>query len=152
MSDESPADAGYGVLIDPATGASIPEDGISYLQAPPPMMSSAERKLWQRIQTNTLLGLPPATPAEHLIRAVLAELRQTKGGCKISVAAVLTGVSLGVAQTHGIRIPTHPRDVARDLGVRYQTLLNIRKVTSRVIREQGIQMELPEWLGWEWGT
>lgn len=137
--------------LDLADLRTMAEDGFSVLQIPPPMTGSAERQLWQRMQTNVLLGLPPATPVEQLLRAVLEELRTTKSGCKASIAAVMTGVSLGVAQTHGVRIPTHPRDLARDLGIRYQTLLNIRRAAARAIREKDIQMELPEWLGWDWG-
>jgi hypothetical protein len=117
---------------------------------PPPMMGIEAKKLWERIKRNALLGVPPSTPAEWLIRAVLANLRRTKAGRKIKVMAVFAGVQLAIARTHGIPIPTHERDIARDVGTRYATLIGIRRLATGLIVDKQIDFHLPEWLKSDW--
>lgn len=130
--------------------AGMMPEGYTTGQIPGDLLCREDRLLWQRIVMATLLGQAPANPTERLIRDVLGELRQTKQGKTITVAAVLTGVRIAVAQAHGIKVRTHMRGVARHLGVRYQTLLRIRSTAARLIRRDGLDLRLPDWLKWDW--
>ncbi|KGM55375.1 hypothetical protein N799_07290 [Lysobacter arseniciresistens ZS79] len=124
--------------------------GGSVLHIPPDMMGIEARRLWERIKIRMLLGMAPATPSEWLIRSVLAELRKSKSGRKIKVNAVFAGVTLAIARTHGVPIPTHERDIARDVQTRYTTLIRVRKLATQMIEARGINLHLPEWLKADW--
>jgi hypothetical protein len=43
-----------------------------------------------------------------------------------TMEAVTIGLLLGAAKVHGVRIGTHPRDLAKEVGVRYAVLRKIR--------------------------
>ena len=135
---------------DPAALAMLAASGGNVTVIPPDMMGIEAKALWRRIQIAMMLGLPASTPSEWLIRAVLAELRKTKAGKKIKVSAVFAGVTLAIAKTHGVNIPTHERGIARDVRTRYSTMIQIRKLATRLIEEKQIDLHLPEWLKAEW--
>lgn len=58
--------------------------------------------------------------------------------------AVVVGIVLGAAQAHGIQIKTHPRDLAKEIGVRYLTLLRVRKAAAAEFARLGAFLDDPE--------
>lgn len=126
-------------------------DGYTTGQLPPEFLCLEDRLLWQRVTLGALLGQQPVNPVERLVRGVLDDLRATRGGAALKVSAVLVGVRLAIAQTHGVRIRTHLRGIARHLGVRYQTLLKIRSLALKRLKADKVEIDVPDWLKWDWG-
>ena len=111
-----------------------------------------ERELWDRMCGRVLLGLPPANPVDALLRAVMEALPTVKGGASVSPDVVITAVRLAIAESHGVRIRTQARDIARHHGVKYKTLLDLRKLARRQLATIGVHLDLPEWLRLEFGA
>ena len=138
-----------------AQGVEIDETGMlvgSYStgQIPGDLLCREDRLLWQRVTMGALLKQAPANAIDKLVRDVLGELRQTPKGGAMTVVAVLAGIRIAVAQSHGVPIRTHMRGVAKHVGVRYQTLLKIRSTAARIIKRDQVRLDLPEWLSWDW--
>jgi hypothetical protein len=118
---------------------------------PPDLCGRDERELWDRMCGRVLLGLPPANPVDALLRAVMEELSTIRGGDSVSPDVVITAVRLAIAQSHGVRIRTQARDIARHHGVKYKTLLDLRKLARRQLAALGVRLDLPAWLRLDYG-
>ena len=141
---EDPEEAAY--LADTFAGQSYQTHVI-----PPDLCGRDERELWDRMCGRVLLGLPPANPVDALLRAVMEALPTIKGGKSVSPDVVITAVRLAIAEAHGVRIRTQARDIARHHGVKYKTLLDIRKLARRQLATIGLRLDLPEWLRLDFG-
>lgn len=71
---------------------------------------------------------PATTPLRRAVYRILARLADDRVRCEAS--ALVLGLLLASAELHGEKIETHPRDLAKEVGVRYATLLKIRKVAA----------------------
>lgn len=110
------------------------DSGFSTIQIPGPLLCFEDYEIWRRVLMNVRLKRPPQSDPERLIRLVCAELPGS-----VSRGAVITGVRLAIARIQGVQIQTHPRDLAKDLQVRYSTLLRIRRLALLKAQEMGYQ-------------
>lgn len=110
------------------------------LMEEPDFIGSQEIQILRQVRARFLLEQQPRNWAEVLVLAVLAELRKTPAGKRIGGTAVITGVRLAIARAYGVPIPTHEREIALQLQVRYATLIKIRKLATRLIEENQLQL------------
>jgi hypothetical protein len=68
---------------------------------------------------------PARNPLMRAVYRMLATLADR--GVQANMEAVTVGLLLGAAKVHRVKIATHPRDLAKEVGTRYATLLKIRK-------------------------
>lgn len=119
------------------------ESGFSQIIVMPgPLVTSEIAHVWQRIYTNILLGAPPEHPWEPVIRSVYHEVRARGLGSTVSPGALMIGSLLAIAKAQKFRIETHPRDLAKDLGIRYQTLLQIRRIAAGEVERHRVGLGL----------
>lgn len=119
------------------------EPGFSQIIVMPgPLVTSEIADTWRRIYTNILLNAPPEHPWELVIRSVYHEVRARGFGSTVSPGALMIGSLLAIAKAQKFRIETHPRDLAKDLGVRYQTLLQIRRIAAGEVERHRVALGL----------
>lgn len=68
---------------------------------------------------------PTRNPLMAAVYRMLSRLADE--GVETTMEAVTIGLLLGAAKVHGVRIGTHPRDLAKEIKVRYAILLKVRK-------------------------
>lgn len=107
---------------------------------PGPLLSAEIIQLWRRVHLRIELGLPATSESELIIRATRAELIAQGFGKKVGPGALIIGCLLAVGKAEGVNIQTHPRDIAKDIGVRYQTLLRVRRVALEQINKHGARL------------
>lgn len=110
------------------------------IQLPPPLVGRVETLLWQRAETNRRLGLPPTSRPELLIRSVRSALVAAGLGQKVSPPALIIGTILAAAKAEGLKPRTDLREMAKDLGVRYSTLLTVRRIALAQIGRLGVRL------------
>lgn len=109
---------------------------------PGPLLTSEIVELWRRIYMRIQLGVPPETDGELIIRATRAALIAQGLGKKVTPGALIIGCLLAVGKAEKVAIQPHPRDLAKDLGTRYQTLLTVRRTALAQIAKHGAQLGL----------
>lgn len=109
---------------------------------PAPQLSSAERELWRRVRFRTLLGLPPESRAEMLIRETRRALQMAGYGKRVTIPALFAGINLALAKSMGVKMSTPLRGIARDLGIRYSTLLLVRRIALVQVARLGPMLEM----------
>lgn len=71
---------------------------------------------------------PATTPLRKAVYRILARLADDRVQCEAS--ALVLGMLLASAKLHGDKIQTHPRDLAKEVGVRYAVLLKITRIAK----------------------
>lgn len=132
---------------DPAAGwlggGADPDETANFSQVihiPEPLVNGEIIKLWQRIYSRILLGLPAETGHEFVIRATRKAAIAYGAGRNVSPGSLIIGCLLAVAKAEKVAIRTHPRDLAKDLGVRYSTLLLVRRLALAQIKIHGARL------------
>ncbi|MBW8366799.1 MAG: hypothetical protein K0M70_02945 [Arenimonas sp.] len=142
-------DAQIAIAFDPEYGEDLGEPDLGHddpalydqiIQLPPPILGGAERLLWQRCESRRVLGLPPASRPELLIRSVRNAVIVSGLGKKVSSGAIVIGTILAAAQSEGLKPRTPLRGIAKDLGMRYATLLTVRRIALAQIGRLGIRL------------
>lgn len=142
---------------DDATGVELP-DGPAWMRGaighdeepgysqiivvPGPLITSEIAATWRRIYTNILLNAPPEHPWELVIRSVYHEVRARGFGSTVSPGALMIGSLMAIAKAQKFRIETHPRDLAKELGIRYQTLLRVRRIAAGEVERHRVGLGL----------
>lgn len=126
-------------------GSSQAEGDLAFdqvIELPPPLLSAVERRIWTLVRARIDLGLPASCRGELLIRATRNALIGIGMGRKVAVPVLFAGINLALAKSQGVPIPTPLRDIARETGVRYSTLLQVRRVALAQIERLGPCLEL----------
>lgn len=82
-----------------------------------------------------------ADSAEQLTLAVAVRVNRWKKPPKPEV--IVAAVGLALAYYQGIKGVKHPRDIAKQVRVRPQTLFKVRKIALELIHESGLAGTLP---------
>lgn len=92
---------------------------------PPDLFEADMRHLAHRIVRSVYRMEPPRNPLMRAVYRMLARLADRNISASFEV--ITLGLLLGAAKVHGVKIKTHPRDLAKEVQVKYATLLAIRK-------------------------
>lgn len=111
-------------------------DGYSTICIPPDLFDADVRHLAVRI-VGAVHRMEPATnPLMRAVYRMLSRLADQK--VIASPAAVAVGLLLGAAKVHGVKIQTHPRHLAKEVGCRYAVMLAIRRAAVEELQLTGI--------------
>ena len=99
--------------------------GFGVVVLPPGLFGADVRHVAYRIVRAAFRLEPTRNPLMVAVYRMLARLADQ--GVQTSMEAVTIGLLLGAAKVHGVRIKTHARDLAREVGVRYAVLLKVRR-------------------------
>ncbi|MDR7136169.1 hypothetical protein J2X06_003387 [Lysobacter niastensis] len=112
--------------------------GYGVVVIPPDLFDADVRHLAYRIVRSVYRMEPARNP---LMRAVYRMLsRLADDGVQTNMEAVTIGLLLGAANVHGVKIKTHPRDLAKEVGARYRTLLQIRRAAIAELGGAGLNL------------
>lgn len=112
------------VEIDPDDPASA---GFEIEQLPGPIFSAFAQEVWKRTLRLYMRQIPPRNRMEAICLGVFTQLVGMPK-LRMRADAMLVGINLAIAAASGIAIQTHPRDLAKELKIKYSTLLTIRKL------------------------
>ena len=125
-------------------GSSVPwediESSYQVTRIPGPLLSEEVVSLWRRIHVRIVLGLSPETDWERIVHATYYAVLDQGLGKKVAPGALIIGTLLAIAKAEGEPIRTHPRDLAKDLRVRYQILLKVRRIAAMQIEGLGLDL------------
>ena len=105
--------------------------GYSFINIPPPLIGVQERALAKRIEDLVTSGHAPRNHAEQFYLAVLMDFVRVGKPPRLSALALVVGTNHALAEARGETIETHPRDLAKEIGCRYQTLLRVQRVAAK---------------------
>ncbi len=111
---------------DPETDELFYQGGFQTLVIPDQLFGWYENTIMQRIIDMVKKGEPPQRSIDRTIFRVLGALSHRRK--RVSPQALLLGFQLARAKVDGVKINTHPRDLAKEADVRYQTLLLVRRL------------------------
>ena len=101
------------------------DDGYSFIAIPDEVFGP-ELVAFARAIVHSVLEMAPATnPMMKAVYRMLARLADDR--VKASPECIVLGLLLASAALHGEKIETHPRDLAKEVKVRYATLLKVRR-------------------------
>lgn len=106
----------------------IENSGYETIRIPPDVFGPEVEALALRIIRSVQRLEPAANPMMAAVYRVLA--RMADQGIQTNVSTVVLGLLLAQAKVYQVRIDTHPRDLAKEVGVRYSTLLTVRKLAA----------------------
>lgn len=101
--------------------------GFDVIHLPPDLFGADVQRFAGQIVRSVYALEPPRNQLMAAVYRMLTSLadRRIYPGIK----GVTVGLLLGAAKVHGIKIKTHPRDLAKEIGIKYATLLAVRKAT-----------------------
>jgi hypothetical protein len=102
-----------------------------------------ERLLLAKVEAIVASGNPARPGVEAALVATYRELHRQKN--PPTETAFVVGVNLALHRRTGDRLRTDVRDIAKSVGVRYATLLKIRKIMELELVKAGVR--LPEKTG-----
>ena len=99
--------------------------GYGCIVIPRELFGEDERRFTEAIVRSVERLEPATTPLRRAVYRTLARLADAK--VRITPQAFVLGLLLAAAKINGDKVETHPRDLAKEVGVRYSTLLKVRK-------------------------
>ena len=106
--------------------------GFGVQELPADLFDADVRRLAYRIVRAVYWMEPPRNPLMSAVYRMLALLADQ--GIETNMDTITLGLLLGAARVHGVKIQTHPRDLAKLAGCRYAVLLKVRKAAASVLR------------------
>lgn len=103
-------DGGYGVIV-----------------LPPELFGPWKLALMRRLVKMVTSLRAPRNEVEAACYGVLNELARLKK--RVTPQVLVLGLCLASAKSQRVAISTHPRDLAKEAGVRYATLLLVRRIS-----------------------
>jgi hypothetical protein len=113
-------------LLSPPDESELLQEGFSIIVIPPDVFGP-ELTAFAHSIVRSVYALAPATnPMMRAVYRILATLADV--GIRTTAETIVLGLLLASAKIHHIPIRTPPRDLAKEAGVRYSTLLKVRRV------------------------
>lgn len=114
------------MTVDIHPGAELlANGGYGCIVIPRALFGEDERRFTEAIVRSVERLEPATTPLRRAVYRTLARLADAK--VRITPQAFVLGLLLAAAKINGDKVETHPRDLAKEVGVRYSTLLKVRK-------------------------
>lgn len=128
--------AGPGASRDGGTSELFATEGFGVVVIPPALFGHWELAIRSHLLVLVTTLRPPRTAMEAACYGVLGEMAER--GKRASPDAVVLGLALAAAKAQGVRIQTHPRDLAKEAKVRYGTLLLVQRLALKQFRSWGL--------------